>query len=93
MAGLVVCDPYWLVFDVPCIMVVSMHAHTCTHTIIMRAAICTVAVIKLLALYRGCFKAQTPFAITQVICQQLVINVSLIEQTAMGEERDIDRET
>ncbi len=47
----------------------------------MWAAICLVAMIKLLALYWGCFKAQTPLAITQVICQRLVINVSLIERT------------
>lgn len=40
-----------------------------------------VSKIKLLALCWGGFKAQTPLAITQVICQRLVINVSLIEGT------------
>lgn len=77
------------------------HAHTHTYThkeehFIMLAAICLVAVIKLLALYWGCFKAQTPLAITQVICQWLVINVSLIERAGGSKKQekdsDIDRE-
>jgi len=58
--------------------------YTYTYTeahFIMWTAICLVAVMKLLALYWGCFNAQTPLAITQVICQGRVINVSLIERT------------
>ena len=88
---------------VPCVMIAHTHArsHTHTHThFIMRVAICLVAVTKLLALDWGCFKAQTPLAITQVICQWLVINVSLIERaggaksekkTAILIERDKDK--
>lgn len=86
VAGLVVCAAYWLAFDVACIIA---RAHTRARCICMLNydESGPVAVIKLLALRGGCFKAQTPLAITQVICQPLVINVSLIERAGNGEGR------